>query len=45
MIRLVILTVVLIVVIAIPVYAQQTGLTLEGLSSRIDVLFQANNIF
>ena len=39
MIRLVILTVILIVVIAIPVYAQQAGLTLEGLSSRIDVLF------
>ena len=33
------LAVVLVALIALPVYAQQAGLTLEGLSSRIDVLF------
>ena len=39
MIRFVALAVVLVALIALPVYAQQAGLTLEGLSSRIDVLF------
>lgn len=37
--RWIITVVVLVALIALPVYAQQSGLTLEGLSSRIDVLF------
>ena len=39
MIRFIALAVVLIALVALPVYAQQSGLTLEGLSSRIEVLF------
>ncbi len=39
MIRFIVLAVVLVALIALPVYAQQSGLTLEGVSSRIDVLF------
>ena len=39
MTRFIALAVVLVALIALPVYAQQSGLTLEGVSSRIDVLF------
>ena len=39
MFRFIALAVVLVVLVALPVYAQQSGLTLEGVSSRIDVLF------
>ncbi len=37
--RFIALAVVLVPLIALPVYAQQSGLTLESLSTRIDVLF------
>ena len=37
--RFIALAVVLVALVALPVYAQQSGLTLEGVSSRIDVLF------
>ena len=39
MFRFIAVLVVLVALIALPVYAQQSGLTLESLSSRIDVLF------
>ena len=44
LIRILVLIIVLVGLLALPVYTQQAGLTLESLSSRIDFCFQARTI-